>query len=143
MTASAHLTLCQNSIPRQCKKDKIMKHLIETFLSAKAAEEAAKQIRLQAEAVLISAVQNDKLEGTKTIKNSGYEVRVTKKLIRKLDYDEYQKIQDSLPEELQFVLMKPDIDLKVLRHLEAVDPKVVSLCVTTKPAKTAVAVKEV
>ena len=118
-----------------------METLIMDFLNAKAAEEMAKQNRLRAESALISAVQNDKLEGSKTVKSSGYEVRVTTKLNRKLDYEEYLKIQDSLPEELQFVVMKPDIDLKILRHLEAVDPTVVGLCVTTKPAKTAVEVK--
>ena len=117
--------------------------LIYELLAAKQAESDAKDNRMEAERMLAEAIGNDSVEGAKSIETSGFRVTVVNKLNRKLDYDEYLKIEDSLPENLRFVIMKPDIDLKVLRHLEAVDPKVVALCVTTKPAKTAVEVKEI
>lgn len=120
-----------------------MKELINNYLQVKAIEEQAKQARLEAESKLIQAVQNDKPEGTKTITDSGFKVSVSNKLTRKLDHDAYLRIVDGLPEGCKFVTYKPEISVTILRHLEAVDPKLAALCVTSKPAKPSIEIKEV
>lgn len=83
---------------------------------------------------------DDKLEGSSTIKIDGYKVVATKKLTRKLDYSAY--LEMDLPEGHQFVDLKPSINLKRLRAVEQVDPGVVEACVTITPAKTAIKVTE-
>jgi len=119
-----------------------MEKILARYLAAKAAEEDAKQNRLTAEAELIAAVENDKLEGTKTVVTPNYKVSVSNKLTRALDHDAYLKIRDSLPKPLQFLKYKPEIDLTKLRHLEAVDPSLLINCITIRPGKPSITIKE-
>ena len=44
---------------------------------------------------------------------------------------------------MQFVTLKPSIDLFKLRAIEMIDPALVAKCVTVKPAKTAIKIEEV
>jgi hypothetical protein len=120
-----------------------MESFITNYLRAKRFEEEAKQVRLAAEARLIAAVNNDKLEGSMTVDTPHFKVSVANKLTRTLDYEAYQSLAASLPETLQFVDMDPKINLTKLRHLEAVDPTIVARCVTVKPAKPSITIKEV
>jgi hypothetical protein len=120
-----------------------MDHLILAYLEAKNQEDTAKQNRLAAESALVAAIGNDNLEGTKSIQTSTFKASVTNKLTRTLDMDQYLCIRDTLPETLQFVDLKPTINLTRLRHLEAVDPSIVAKCVTVKPAKPSIKVVEV
>lgn len=120
-----------------------MDKFILTYLDAKRLEEAAKERRLAAEAALIAAVNNDKLEGSKTVDTPQFKVTVANKLTRTLDYVAYKTICDGLPEALQFVELDPKINLTKLRHVEAVDPAIVAICITTKPAKPSITIKEV
>lgn len=118
-------------------------NLIINYLIAKELEEDAKKNRLKAEHELIAAIGHTDLEGTKTVQTDIYKVSVSNKLTRTLDMDQYMTVRDTLPEALQFVDLKPSINLTRLRHLEAVDPSIVAKCVTVKPAKSSVKVVEV
>jgi len=120
-----------------------MNELIEDYLMCRAAEESAKAQRLKAESALIAAVANDKPEGSKSVHTDRFKISVSNKLTRKLDHDAYLRIKESLPETLQFVIYKPEISVTILRHLEAVDPKLAAQCITSKPAKPSVEIKEV
>ena len=81
----------------------------------------------------------EKLEGSQTLPTPGFKLTITSKLTRKLDYDAYQALD--LPESMEFVTLKPSIDLFKLRAIERLDPALVASCVTTKPAKTAIKVE--
>jgi hypothetical protein len=118
-----------------------MKDLCMKYMEAKAAEAAAKEERLMAEAALLAAVRPSKLEGTETRATDGFKVSVTSKLSRSLDYDAYRAMD--LPENIAFVDMKPTINLKNLRMIERLDPALVAQCVTVKPAKPSIKVQEV
>ena len=118
-----------------------MQELINAFLEAKRKEENAKEERLQIEKLLIDAVKNDKLEGTKSVSTATHKLSIANKINRKLDHDEYLKIRDTLPKNLQFVIYKPEISVTVLRHLEAVDPSLVSKCIVTSSAKPSITIK--
>lgn len=102
------------------------------------AEEKARRIGLEQQ---IIGLVKTKQEGTTTTNTGQYKVSVTTKMNRELDYEKYQAL--GLPENLEFVDLKPAINMTRLRHIEAVDPSIVASCVTTKPAKPSVKVEEV
>lgn len=89
----------------------------------------------------IIAMLPPKLEGSQMVPVKGWKVTTTHKLTRKLDFEAYQALD--LPDSMQFVNLKPTIDLFKLRSIERLDPALVAKCVTTKPAKTAVKIEEV
>ena len=120
-----------------------MDKLVDNYLNAKIKEEQAKLLRLEAEQKLIDGIGNHQPEGSKSLASNRYKVTVSNKLDRKLDHDKYLTIKDTLPEKLQFVKYKPEINLTALRHLEAVDPSLVAMCITTKFAKPSISIKEV
>jgi len=120
-----------------------MESFITNYLRAKRFEEEAKQVRLAAETRLIAAIGNDKLEGSMTVDTPHFKVSVANKLTRSLDYEAYKTLCDGLPEALQFVDLDPKINITKLRHVEAVDPSIVAACVTIKPAKPSITIKEV
>lgn len=128
---------------RKKERKKKMKDLIVAYLAAKNQENIAKQARLKVEAALVAAVGNDKLEGTKGLQADIYKVSVVNKLTRTLDIDQYMTVRDTLPESLQFVDLKPTINLTKLRHLEAIDPDIAAKCITVKPAKPSITIKEI
>jgi len=115
--------------------------MIEKYLAAKKAMEEAKQLLAEAEKSLIDSMGKLKLEGTTSSKVDGYKITVTTKLKRKLDHEAYKLL--GLPENLQFVKYPPEIDLTKLRHIEAVDPAIVAMCVTIEPAKTSIKVEAI
>ena len=118
-----------------------MKELCQKYLAAKAMEAAAKSERLAVESELLKAINPTKIEGTETSATDGFKVSITTKLSRSLDYDRYQSL--GLPENMGFVDLKPEINLKHLRMIERLDPALVAQCVTTKPAKPSIKVEEV
>ena len=118
-----------------------MKDLCMKYMEAKAAEAAAKEERLRAEAELLAVVKPSKLEGTETKATDGFKVSITTKLNRSLDFDAYRAMD--LPENMAFVDLKPSINLKSLRMIERLDPALVAQCVTVKPAKPSIKVQEV
>ena len=120
-----------------------MNELLEKFHVVKLQEEQIKQERLNLEKQILVKVNNQKLECAKTVSTNHFKVSVTNKLNRKLDHDKYLEISEDLPEALKFVKYKPEIDLKKLRSLEAIDPKIISECITTKPYKPSITIKEI
>jgi len=118
-----------------------MKELCMQYMMAKAREKAAKEERLQIEDALLNEFKPSKEEGTETKAVDGFKVSVTAKLNRVLDYEAYRQLQ--LPENLCFVDLKPEINLKNLRILEKVDPAIVAVCITTRPSKPTIKLEEV
>lgn len=119
-----------------------MEQLCKQYLKAKAKEAEAKEARLVIEKEIIANCADAPLEGSKSLVPGGrFKLTVTTKLNRKLDFDAYRAMD--LPENIQFVDLKPAINLKKLRAVEMVDPVLVAACVTTKPAKTSIKVTEV
>ncbi len=118
-----------------------MEKLCMELLWAKSQEAHFRGKRLEIEQKIVDAVGLTKPEGTTSRIAGSYKVVVTTKLSRDLDYDKYEAL--GLPETLQFVDLKPIINMARLRHIEAVDPALVASCITTKPAKTAVKIEEV
>ena len=118
-----------------------MEKLCEQLLKAKADEISAKNKRIEIEDKIAALFDQSKLEGTETKKTPRFKVSVTSKLTRKLDYEKYRALQ--LPENLGFVNLKPEINLKNLRMMEKIDPAIVIQCVTVTPAKKTIKVEEV
>lgn len=117
-----------------------LEDLCSMFLEAKEAEQLAKENRLDIERQIIEMAK-PKLEGTSTKVAGNFKLTTTGKLNRSLDYESYLAL--ALPENLQFVDLKPAINLKRLRAIEMVDPSIVAMCVTTKPAKPSISVEVV
>ena len=115
-----------------------MKQLVKDFLIAKNDEEAARQRRVRVEEAIAQAMGGLKLEGSTTKEVDNYKVVVTTKLTRTLDYEKYLAL--GLPKEQQFVELKPQINIAAYKVASLKNP-VIALCVTTKPAKTAVRVE--
>lgn len=117
--------------------------LAAQLVAAKAEEEQARERRVVVEKAIEAAMPSDKLEGSTSKAIPGYKITVTRKLTRSLDIEAYMAVKDALPKGVDFVVLKPSIDTKGLRVAEKVAPEVVTACITTKPAKTAVAVKAI
>lgn len=115
--------------------------LIKALQDAKDAEQAAKEIRLQRESELIEAIGNDKVEGSKMEITDRFKVSVSNKLTRTVDLAEYEMLRSDLPEGIQFVEYKPQINMKKFRALEAVDPVLAARLVTSKPSKPSITIK--
>lgn len=118
-----------------------LKTLCRQYQLAKENEQLAKEGRLEAEKALLDAIRLEKQEGTETFATEGFKIKVTSKLNRSLDFPAYQALD--LGDNLAFVTLKPEIDLKRLRAIEMVDPAIVASCVTVKPAKPSIKVEEV
>lgn len=119
--------------------------LIERLHRLKEAEAEARAARLDAEDDLIEALAlPDKEEGSMTRTFGPWKVTVTNKLTRNFDPDAWAEVCDQVPANLRPVRMRLELDVKGLRWLADNRPdiyKIVSRCVTTKPAKTAVTIK--
>jgi len=117
-----------------------LEKMAEWFLQCVDAERKAREERIDAEMMIAKELQT-KDEGTDKAVAGCFAITVTSKLTRTLDYEAYREIEDSLPEGVRCVDMKPAINLKKLRALEMVDPKLPSLFITTKPAKASVKIE--
>ena len=113
----------------------MLKDLCSDLIAAKARMEEVKNEILKIEHLILDLIP-EKLEGAQTIPVPGFKLTTTHKLTRTLDYDAYQALD--LPESMEFVDLKPSIDLFKLRAIERLDPALVAQCVTVKPAKTAI-----
>ena len=112
--------------------------LAADLITAKTVEKEAKAARLELEEAIATQVAK-KDEGTDKATAGRFEVTVTSKLARALDYDSYRAIEEGLP--VQCVDLKPSLNLKNMRILEAIDPDLVATFITTKPAKATVKVE--
>jgi len=109
--------------------------------NAKMSEETAKSDRIAVENQIAGLVAS-KEEGTDSVQTNHFKITVTSKINRKLDQDSYEQVIDSIPEHLRPVDFKPQINLKKLRTLEAVDPTLPAKFVTTTPGKPTVKITE-
>jgi len=116
----------------------MLQDLCGDLIAAKEAMATAKGEVLRIEKQILDFAP-EKLEGSQTLPAPGFKLTITHKLTRKLDFDAYQALD--LPENMQFVNLKPSIDLFKLRAIERLDSALVAQCITTKPAKTAIKVE--
>jgi len=116
----------------------MLEDLCGDLIAAKQTMAFAKNEVLRIEKLILDLAP-PKLEGSQTLLTPGFKLTITSKLSRKLDYDTYQALD--IPDSMQFVTLKPSIDLTKLRLIEQLEPVLVASCVTTKPAKTAIKVE--
>ena len=84
-------------------------------------------------------------EGTTTAEVDGLKVRVVRKFNRTLDEKAYRENMYLIPSAINPIVMKPTIDLKVLRAIEIANPEAFKVCqkfISVKPAKASVSVEE-
>ena len=115
------------------------------WLSAKAAEDSAKAMRLDAENAILAHFPSDKAEGSITDADHG--ITVSYKLTRAVDSEGVQQIWNDLSANAQKAFkVKFDLDLKQYRAIQDLDPKSfteLAKFVTSKPAKPSISMKEV
>ena len=85
---------------------------------AKLAELDAKQVRIAIEEKIINMVGFTKTEGSTTIKGDIYQVTVTNKLTRDVNFDFLESQYATYPELADMVRMKPSLNLPACRTLD-------------------------
>ena len=116
----------------------------QLWLNLKQAESEANESRVEIERQIIQLTGFVKLEGSQSVKNNDFKISLTAKLDRKLDVAAYLLIESQLPEDMRPVKVKTELDLTGIKWMEKNEPelaKLVTNCVTTKPAKTSVKVE--
>ena len=83
-----------------------------------------------------------KEEGSETQKTKRFKITVTSKLKRTLDYHAYQAVEERIPDNFRCVKLKPDLDLKALRLMDAANPGFSAHFITTEPTRATVKVEE-
>lgn len=115
------------------------------LFEAREAEKKANERRVELEEELI-ALLGQKEEGSQTHEVGDYKVTITGKLIRKIDWDLYdQSIAAKIPESLQPVKVKRELDDTGVKYLANNEPQIYRLlakALTIKPAKTAVTISK-
>lgn len=115
--------------------------LCQEWLDAKKAETKATSNRVEIEEKII-ALTGKRDEGAQTHEAGAFKVAVTGKITRKMDWDKWDAIKASIPPNLHPVKMKPELDEKGVRYLQANEPEIYKLLpMEVKPAKTAVEVR--
>ena len=113
------------------------------LFEAREAEKKANERRVELEEELI-AILGQKEEGAQTHEVGDYKVTITGKLIRKIDWDLYDKsIAAKIPESLQPVKVKRELDDSGVKYLANNEPQIYRLlakALTIKPAKTNVTI---
>ena len=115
------------------------------LFEAREAEKKANERRVELEEELI-AILGQKEEGAQTHEVGDYKVTITGKLIRKIDWDLYDKsIAAKIPESLQPVKVKRELDDSGVKYLANNEPqiyRVLAKALTITPAKTAVTISK-
>jgi len=118
--------------------------LAARYAAANVAEDTAISYRRDL-AAQIAALTGHTSEGQKTY-DAGDDWKVTVKIPmnRKMDWVEWDKVKGSIPADLWPVEMKPSLDEKGVKWLQANDPRtylIVAQCLTTTPGALSVSVK--
>jgi len=121
-------------------------YLASKLIEAKEVESAARKYRLDAEQQIIAEI-GVKEEGTTTEKSDLFSVSTTGKLTRTLNVEKLISLKGRIPAPIMdmVVKVKPQLDTKNLRYIQANEPdiyQVFSEALTIKPAKPSVTVKE-
>lgn len=113
------------------------------LFEAKLAEKEANERRVALEEELIALV-GAREEGSQTHAIGDYKITITGKLIRKLDWEMFDaSIAGKIPQELQPVKIKRELDDTGVKYLANNEPQIYRLlakALTIKPAKTAVTI---
>ena len=91
------------------------------------------------------AIIGYEVEGSRTYDTGAYKVTTQSKMNRKVDAEAWAEIEEQIPEHLRPVKTKLEVDLKLLRALEAAQPELyqyVCGALITTPAKKSVKVQE-
>lgn len=114
------------------------KELAQQWLDAKRREREANADRIKIEEQIVSAL-GKRDEGAQSHKIDGFKITVTGKVTRKMDWDKWELVKDQIPEQLRPVKLKPELDDKGVKYLQANEPEVYRLLpITVTPAKTGV-----
>jgi hypothetical protein len=120
-----------------------LEELCADWLEAKTREQKANADRVAVEQK-IEALTGKKDEGSQTHEAGTFKVTVTGKVTRKMDWDKWATVRDSIPAELHPVKMKPELDERGVKWLRDNRPDLYErLPIEVKTAKTAVEVKTV
>ena len=113
------------------------------LFEAKLAEKEANERRVALEEELIALV-GAREEGSQTHDIGDYKITITGKLNRKIDWDLFdQLIAAKIPQDLQPVKIKRELDDTGVKYLANNEPQIYKLlakALTIKPAKTAVTI---
>ena len=116
--------------------------LSRAWLDAKAAEDTAKERRIEIEEQLIKLL-GVKPEGAKTHTVGAYKVTVTAVINRTLDNAIWESIKDKLPPEVRPVTYEPKLDVTGVKWLQVNQPneyKILAEALTIRPGKVGVKV---
>ncbi len=120
-----------------------MTELCNQWLIAKAKEERANKERVSIEERMLPFLEQ-KTEGSVTNElPTGFKVTVINKLTRTIDFDEFRKIKDRIPENLRPVKIKEILDDAGVKWLANNEPAIYAIlapCLTVKPAKPGIKV---
>lgn len=121
-----------------------MEALATMWLVAKEAEREAIERRRSVEDRIktLSAIP-DGLEGTKTIEQSGFTIKITGRIDRKVDADKVQELaaEYGLTEHLAHLFRwKPEINLLVWRATDEAITKPLAAAITAKPGRPSFAI---
>jgi|14BtaG_2_1085337.scaffolds.fasta_scaffold00072_15 hypothetical protein len=101
--------------------------------------------KLETENLILALVDNDKLEGGKTLKDENVSVTVTNAVTRTCDFEKLHMLGKELPPDLQLICMKQSLDLKNLRVVEKTAGErfkaALGEAITVKPRKSSVTFK--
>lgn len=113
--------------------------IVKDLWDAKVAEKEANEKRIALEEELI-AVLGAKEEGSEKHEIDGFKVTIEGKLIRKIDWKEFDAfVASKIPESLHPVKTVREVDVAGVKYLANNEPqlyKVLSRALTVKPAKT-------
>mgnify|MGYP003153342073 FL=1 len=119
--------------------------LAADWLSHKAAEKAAKELRIETEVKILPFLESKSRGSKTTTLPNGIKVTVKNEIRRSIDWDQWKLIKDKIPEELHPVKLVEAFDEpKFLEILERKPEmaRTFAQAVTTKQAKPNVQVKE-
>jgi len=119
--------------------------LAADWLTAKAAEDAAKNTRLKIEAEITEALAA-KDEGSITHKLDNHKVTLNQPIYRKVDAKAWELVKENIPEDLHPVKTKIEADAAGMKWLANNEPEMwtkVATAFETKPGKISVKVEEI
>jgi hypothetical protein len=120
-----------------------LEQLSAEWLAAKRDEAAANKRRVAIEDQIV-AIVGKKDEGSQTSEADGYKITTTGKISRKMDWAAWETVKAKISPNLWPVKMKPELDEKGVKYLQANEPEIYALLpIEVKPAKTAIEVKAV
>lgn len=120
-------------------KEQIAEDLFQARLDEKQANE--KRVKLEEELIALVGAKD---EGSQTHDIGDYKVVVTGKLIRKIDWEAFDKfVASKIPPSLHPVKVVREEDVAGIKYLANNEPKMYAIlakALTVKPAKTAVSI---